>query len=80
MSPICVAATVSWALLFGADPAGTCFSEQAGCATAAFAANAAFIRAGSKERATCAEQPALPPKCDFTRIYNSNASSAVCTP
>ena len=66
----CVAATISWALVFSDPPANSitmepqaysCFSEKASCQGAAFAANNAFALDRSAHRAYCEEQPAGDP-------------------
>ena len=62
MTPVCVAATISWALIFtpvGDVPGGTsCFSEQATCEMAAMAARAAFAIDQSRHDAFCIKQEA----------------------
>jgi hypothetical protein len=57
---LCVAATMTWALVFGADPTNQCFADKDRCETAAMGANAAFEKAynAGSEIAHCDEQPA----------------------
>lgn len=70
METFCVSTAISWALVFS-DPLGvsnamiprsmSCFSSEAGCSTAAMAANDAFQMTFSRHRATCEWQPAGDP-------------------